>query len=58
MKREYFTSVRGGSWFGDPRNSNSANRDDNLPVNRSNFIGFRVSVVIEKVKYEKKRLYY
>jgi formylglycine-generating enzyme required for sulfatase activity len=38
-----FRVLRGGSWDDDPRNLRSANRNGNLPDNRSNGIGFRVA---------------
>jgi formylglycine-generating enzyme required for sulfatase activity len=34
--------LRGGSWFNGPRICRSAYRSDFLPVNRSNYFGFRV----------------
>ena len=34
--------LRGGSWFADPRYCRSAYRDDDHPVNRNSYIGFRV----------------
>ncbi|MBU6230472.1 MAG: SUMF1/EgtB/PvdO family nonheme iron enzyme [Cyanobacteria bacterium REEB459] len=34
--------VRGGSWYNNPVNCRSANRNRNNPNNRNNNIGFRV----------------
>jgi formylglycine-generating enzyme required for sulfatase activity len=34
--------LRGGSWYSHPANCRSASRNDDLPVNRLNIIGFRV----------------
>jgi len=34
--------LRGGSWYGNARNVRSANRSDNAPSSRDNFLGFRL----------------
>ncbi|NJP09346.1 MAG: SUMF1/EgtB/PvdO family nonheme iron enzyme [Leptolyngbyaceae cyanobacterium RU_5_1] len=34
--------LRGGSWYNNPENCRSANRNRNTPHNRNNNIGFRV----------------
>jgi formylglycine-generating enzyme required for sulfatase activity len=41
-RRHDINIVRGGSWYDDPRNCRSATRGSYYPVNRIDYIGFRV----------------